>query len=62
MLASQLIQQTFPVLQLTDKVAFALQLMDEYDVQHLPIINEEKLVGSVAKSDLLDEDENLSLG
>ena len=61
MLASQLIQQTFPVLQLTDKVAFALQLMDEYDVQHLPIINEEKLVGSVAKSDLLDEDEDHTL-
>ncbi|MBC7650172.1 MAG: CBS domain-containing protein [Deinococcales bacterium] len=61
MLASQLIQQTFPILQLTDKVAFALQLMDEYDVQHLPIINEEKLVGSVAKSDLLDEDEDHTL-
>ncbi len=61
MLASQLIQQTFPILHLTDKVAFALQLMDEYDLQHLPIINEEKLIGSVAKSDLLDEDEDLTL-
>ena len=61
MLAYQLIQQTFPILHLTDKVGFALQLMDEYDVQHLPIITEEKLVGSVAKSDLLDEDEDHSL-
>ena len=61
MLASQLIQQTFPILHLTDKVGFALQLMDEYDVQHLPIINEEKFIGSVAKSDLLDEDESHQL-
>lgn len=57
MLAYQLIQQTFPTLNLTDTVGFALQLMDEYDVQHLPIINEEKLIGLVAKDDLLDENE-----
>ncbi len=61
MLAYQLIQQTFPSLNVTDKVAFALQLMDEYDVQHLPIINEEKFIGSVAKNDLLDEDESHQL-
>lgn len=57
MLAYQLIQQTFPSLHLTDKVGFALQLMDEYDVQHLPIISEEKFIGSVAKDDLLDVDD-----
>lgn len=61
MLASQLIQQTFPILHLTDKIGFALQLMDEYDVQHLPIINDEIFIGSVAKSDLLDEDESHQL-
>lgn len=61
MLAYQLIQQTFPSLNVTDKVAFALQLMDEYDVQHLPIITEEKFIGSVAKNDLLDEDESHQL-
>ncbi len=61
MLASQLIQQTFPSLQLTDKAGFALQLMEDYDVQHLPIITEDKLVGLVAKDDLLDEDDNTTL-
>ena len=61
MLAYQLIQQTFPSLHVTDKVGFALQLMDEYDVQHLPIITEEKFIGSVAKNDLLDEDESHQL-
>ncbi len=57
MLASQLLQQTFPSLHITDKVSFALQLMEDYDVQHLPIINEEKLIGIIAKDDLLDENE-----
>lgn len=57
MLASQLLQQTFPSLHITDKVGFALQLMEDYDVQHLPIINEEKLIGIIAKDDLLDENE-----
>jgi predicted transcriptional regulator len=61
MLASQLIQQIFPSLHLSDKVAFALQLMEDYDVQHLPIVAEEKLLGVVAKDDLLDEDDNTAL-
>lgn len=61
MLASQLIQQTFPSLHLTDKAGFALQLMEDYDVQHLPIVAEEKLLGVVAKDDLLDEDDNIVL-
>jgi acetoin utilization protein AcuB len=61
MLASQLIQQTFPSLHLTDKAGFVLQLMEDYDVQHLPIITEDKLVGIVAKDDLLDEDDTTTL-
>lgn len=61
MLASQLIQQTFPSLHLTDKAGFALQLMEDYDVQHLPIVAEEKLLGVVAKDDLLDEDDSTPL-
>ena len=58
MLASQLLQQTFPSLHLTDKVGFALQLMEDYNVQHLPVITDEKLIGIIAKDDLLDEDED----
>jgi len=61
MLASQLIQQTFPSLHLTDKAGFALQLMEDYDVQHLPVVAEDKLLGVVAKDDLLDEDDNTAL-
>lgn len=61
MLASQLLQQTFPSLRITDKAGFALQLMEDYDVQHLPVLAEEKLLGVVAKDDLLDEDDNTPL-
>jgi acetoin utilization protein AcuB len=58
MLASQFLHTGFPSVQLTDKISFALQLMDDYDVQHLPVVNEEKCVGLIAKSDALDADEN----
>jgi acetoin utilization protein AcuB len=57
MLASQILHTGFPSLHLTDRVSLALQLMDEYDVQHLPVLSEEHYVGLIAKSDLLDVDE-----
>ena len=57
MLASQLINSSFPSVNLLDKLAFALQLMDEYDVLHLPVLNEEKFVGIISKDDLLDGNE-----
>jgi acetoin utilization protein AcuB len=58
MLASQILHTGFPVVHLIDKVSFALQLMDEYDVQHLCVMNDEHYMGLVAKSDLLDVDES----
>jgi predicted transcriptional regulator len=61
MLSSQLIQTTYPVLNLLDKVAFALQLMDDYDVVHLPVTSEEKFAGMISKEELLDADEATSL-
>jgi acetoin utilization protein AcuB len=58
MLASQLINSGFPAVNLFDRISFALQLMDEYDVLHLPVLSEEKYSGMVSKDDLLDADEN----
>lgn len=58
MLASQLINTGFPSVNLLDKVMFALQLMDEYDVMHLPVLSEEKFTGIISKDDLLDGNEN----
>ena len=57
MLAQQLTQTDYPPVKLFDKISFALQLMEDYDVQHLPVINEEKFVGIIGKEDLLDGDE-----
>lgn len=62
MLATQLLNSSFPSVHLTDSAALALQLMEDYDVQHLPVLAEEKFVGLVAKSDLLDISEEQDLG
>ena len=61
MLASQILHTGFPSLHLTDRVSLALQLMDEYDVQHLPVLSEEHYVGLIAKSDLLDVEEDQTI-
>ncbi len=61
MLVEQLIQTNYPSLQIADNVSFALQLLDDYDVQDLPLVNNNKFVGLVNKSDLLNEDESLLL-
>ncbi|WP_026768713.1 CBS domain-containing protein [Asinibacterium sp. OR53] len=58
MLASQLIHTGFPAINLFDRVALALQLMEDYDVLHLPVLSEEKFIGLVTKDDLFDADED----
>ena len=55
MIVSQLLNTSFPSLNISDKPSFALQLMDDYDVLHLPVLSEEKYVGLVSKEDLLAE-------
>ena len=57
MLVSQLLNTGFPSLNIADKASFALQLMDDYDVLHLPVLSQDKFVGIVAKDDLIDADE-----
>ena len=44
-----------------DKVVFALDLMEDYDVLHLPVIVEEKFAGIISKDDLMDSDETAML-
>ncbi|MEP6513046.1 MAG: CBS domain-containing protein [Parafilimonas sp.] len=61
MLASEIIQTDFPQLNLTDEVDVALQLMDELEVQHLPVINEERFAGIISKNDLLHFEKSLPL-
>lgn len=61
MLSSQLINTGFPAVNLLDRVSLALQLMEEYDVLHLPVLSEEKFVGMISKEELLDLDDSTVL-
>jgi predicted transcriptional regulator len=57
MLAATITVQGFPLLHLEDKVSFALQCMDDFDVQELAVVKEDYFLGLVQKADLLDTDE-----
>ena len=61
MLVAQLLQTDYPTLQLSDKVAFALQLMEDYEVQDLPVVIGEAFSGCITKDDLLDADEEATI-
>lgn len=56
MLTRELPSQTLPYLHLNDKVHQALQLMNDNQVTHLPIVDGEKYVGIISEDDLLHAD------
>lgn len=56
MLTGELRSQNLPYLHLQDKVYQALQLMNDNQVTHLPIVDGEKYVGIVSEDDLLQVD------
>lgn len=53
MLTRELITQSIPSLAPQDKIHFALELMNEHHVAHLPITEGEKYLGMVSEEDLL---------
>jgi CBS domain-containing protein len=53
MLTGELRSQNLPYLHLNDKVYQALQLMNDNQVAHLPIVNGDKFVGIISEDDLL---------
>jgi CBS domain-containing protein len=53
MLTGELLSQNLPYLHLNDKVYQALQLMNDNQVAHLPIVDGEKYVGIISEDDLL---------
>ena len=61
MLAASIAIKGLPMLHLEDKVAFALQCMEDFDVQHLAVVKDEYFIGIASKSDLLDADESHTL-
>ena len=61
MLNKELISSTIPTLNLEDKVAQALELMSEFHVSQLPVVENEKYLGLVFEEDLMNVDENVVL-
>ena len=61
MLASSIASKGLPFLHWDDKVSFALQCMDDYDVQHLVVVSDDIFMGIVSKSDLMDANESSNL-
>lgn len=52
--ASDLITDDIPALKPEDTVSRALDWMEEFKVAHLPVVSDERLVGLVKDSDLMD--------
>jgi acetoin utilization protein AcuB len=61
MLVSQLSITHHPAIQFTDKIYTAIQLMEDYDVQHLPVVNNDQFAGMLVKADLLEMDEEAAV-
>jgi acetoin utilization protein AcuB len=61
MLTRDLISNSIPYLHLKDKVHHALQLMNDYHVGHLPVVEDEKYLGIVSEEQLLHADEETQL-
>jgi acetoin utilization protein AcuB len=53
MIASKLISNTVIPLKTSDTGQYALDMMDDYKVSHLPIVNEDSLLGLISESDIL---------
>jgi predicted transcriptional regulator len=58
MLAATIAKKGIPILHMEDKVSFALQCMEDFDIQHLALVKDDYFIGIVSKSDLLDTAEN----
>ncbi len=58
MLATHLITTHYPTVNLFDNVSLALQLMDDFDLQHLPVLSDDKFLGMISKDVLIDAEEN----
>lgn len=58
----QLIDNTIPQLKLNDTISKALQLMTDFKTTHLPVTSEEKFLGLISESDLMDKNgQNLNV-
>ena len=56
MRAQRILNMDLPVLALTDQVSRALEVMDEFKVIHLPVVEEDVYKGTVSEAQLLELD------
>jgi acetoin utilization protein AcuB len=61
MLTRDLISNSIPYLHLDDRVYHALQLMNDYHVAHLPVVQDENYLGIVSEEQLLHSDDENQL-
>jgi CBS domain-containing protein len=61
MLTRDLISNTIPYLHKSDTVYHALQLMNDYHVAHLPVVEDESYLGIISEEQLLQNDEETAL-
>lgn len=54
MIAKFAIEESIPYLKLSDEIGFALDLMEEYKQEHLPVVKDKKLIGVISEQQLLD--------
>src|SRR5574338_1304268 len=62
MFAGELISRNIPTLHLDDSAGKALQEMNDFHVSHLPVANDDKYLGLISEENLLDNDENSTMG
>lgn len=60
--AINLISYSIPLLKTSTTGQEALDLMSDHYVQHLPIVNDEQLLGLISEEDILENDEQESIG
>src|SRR3954471_6987842 len=61
MLTRDLISNSIPYLHKEDKVFHALQLMNDYHVAHLPVVEEDSYLGVISEEQLLQNDDDTTL-
>jgi predicted transcriptional regulator len=61
MIANELITNNYPTVDPDDKIFLALQLMEDFDIHHIAVVDHDKYLGLVSKDDLLDADDNTAI-
>lgn len=62
MIAKELISKTIDSLRTSDTGEETITMMGIYHVKHLPIVNNEQLLGLISEEDILDKDMNEAIG